>query len=62
MSRYFVVAAALALAACGGQSSDVPAADSAATVAPAPVTTDTTVRPDTTVARDTAKADTSKAP
>lgn len=56
MSRYIVVAAALALAACGGQSSDAPAADSAATVAPAPVTTDTTM------ARDTAKVDTSKTP
>ena len=36
MSKYLVVAAVLALAACGEKKADTPAADSAATAAPAP--------------------------
>ncbi|HEV8356149.1 MAG TPA: hypothetical protein VGQ17_05200 [Gemmatimonadales bacterium] len=59
MSRYLVVAAVLALAACGEKKAETPAADSAAMAAPAPAAAapaDTTKMADTTkVAGDTAK-------
>jgi hypothetical protein len=59
MSKYLVVAAVLALGACGGSKAGTPAADSAAAAAPAPAAAapaDTTKKADTTkMAGDTAK-------
>ena len=57
MSKYLVVAAVLALAACGSKQAETPAADTASMAAPAPAATDTTKVADTTkMAGDTAKA------
>ena len=61
MSKYLVVAAVLALGACGGSKAGTPAADSAAMAAPAPAPAaaapaDTMKKADTTkMAGDTAK-------
>jgi hypothetical protein len=59
MSKYFVVAAVVALAACGGKQDDAPAVDTTAVTTTTTVTTtvtDTTIKTDTTkVAGDTAK-------
>lgn len=54
MSKVLVVAALVALTACGSKSAEAPAADSAAATAPAPApaAADTTAK----VAGDTAKA------
>jgi len=59
MSKYLVVAAALALAACGEKKADTPVADTAAAAAPAPAA----AMPDSMHA-DSAKAagDTAKKP
>ncbi|HET9275969.1 MAG TPA: hypothetical protein VFN96_07860 [Gemmatimonadales bacterium] len=54
MSKYLVVAAALALAACGPKTEEAPAADTT-TVAPVPPPVTDTMPPDTT------KVDTTKA-
>ncbi len=61
MSKYVFAAALLALTACGEKKADMPAVDSAAVAAPAPVApavTDTTAmaKPDTMMAGDTTKA------
>lgn len=53
MSKYLVVAAVLALAACGEKKADTPAADSAAAAAPAPAPAP--------AAADSAHADSTKA-
>jgi predicted lipoprotein len=61
MSKYLVVAAVLALAACGEKKAETPAADSAAMAAPAPAPAaaapaDTMKKADTTkMAGDTSK-------
>lgn len=59
MSKYFVVAAVVALAACGGNQDDAPAVDTTAVTTTTTVTTtvtDTTIKTDTTkVAGDTTK-------
>jgi ABC-type glycerol-3-phosphate transport system substrate-binding protein len=59
MSKYLVVAAVVALAACGGKQDDAPAVDTTAVTTTTTVTTtvtDTTIKVDTTkVAGDTAK-------
>ena len=53
MSKYLVVAAVLALAACGSKQAETPAADPAAAAAAAP---EATTADTTKVAGDTAKA------
>ncbi len=59
MSKYLVVAAVVALAACGAKQDEAPAADTTAVTTTTTVTTtvtDTTIKTDTTkVAGDTAK-------
>jgi len=58
MSKYVLAAALLALAACGEKKAPTPAADNAAAApapAPAAATTDSTMKHDTTMARDTTK-------
>ena len=59
MSKYFVVAAVVALTACGSKQDEAPAADTTAVTTTTTVTTtvtDTTIKTDTTkVAGDTTK-------
>jgi hypothetical protein len=57
MTKYLLVAAAVAFAACGEKKADAPAADTAAAAAPAPATDSTAMSHDSTaMAGDTAKA------
>ena len=62
MSKYLVVAAAMALAACGKKDADAPKADTTA-VSTTTTTTTTTTTADTTIKKDTTKVagDTAKA-
>ena len=56
MSKYLLVGALVALAACGEKKADMPAAEPAAAAAPetpAPATADSMAKPDSAMASDT---------
>ena len=58
MSKYVLAATLLALSACGEKKAAMPAVDSAAVAAPAPVAPapmDSMAKPDSAMARDTTK-------
>jgi hypothetical protein len=57
MSKYLVVAALLAVAACGEKQAETPPADTAAAAAPAPApAADSAAMPDSAMASDTTRS------
>jgi hypothetical protein len=55
MSKFALVVAVLSLSACAPKAEEAPAADTTATVAPAPTPADSAAAPADSMARDTTK-------